>query len=72
MGASSVNNLSIQSHKTQNEDQRQRPDHRCGPIVVRGPMNSYVPKVPSHFIIFSEMVLYHFWKKTKYLVLAFY
>ena len=29
------------------EDERQGPDHRCGPIMVRGPMNSCGPKLPS-------------------------
>ena len=45
------------------EDERQGPDHRCGPIVVRGPMNSCGPKVPSLFYIFSEIVLTSFGKR---------
>ena len=30
------------------ETERQGPDHQCGPIKVRGPIDSCGPKVPSH------------------------
>ena len=30
------------------ETERQGPDHQCGPIKVRGPIDSCGPKVPLH------------------------
>ena len=39
------------------EDEREGPDHRCGPKVVRGPMNLCGPKVPSLFLIFTKIVV---------------
>ena len=37
------------------EDEREGPDHRCGPKVVRGPMNSCGPKLPSLVIYLPKL-----------------
>ena len=46
-----------------NEDERQDPDHRCGPKMVRGTMNSCSPKLPSPFNMFAKIVISSFEKQ---------
>ena len=53
----------LETNKLIGEDERQGPDHRCGPIIVRGPMNSCGPKLPSRFYIVTKTVLSSFEKQ---------
>ena len=46
-----------------NEDERQGPDHRCGPKMVRGTMNSSSPKLASPFNMFAKIVISSFEKQ---------
>ena len=52
------------------EDEREGPDHRCGPKVVRGPMVLCGPQMPSQiFIIYITTVVTSFVKQNSLFLL---
>ena len=51
------------------EDEREGPDHRCGPKVVRGPMDLCGPQMPSRIFIYITTVVTSFVKQNSLFLL---